>query len=31
VLPLRGVYQGPGEHGLDVAVRIHRDPGAQQQ
>jgi transglutaminase-like putative cysteine protease len=31
VLPLRGVYQGPGEHALDVAVRIHRDPGAQQQ
>jgi transglutaminase-like putative cysteine protease len=31
VLPLRGVYQGPGEHTLDVAVRIQREAGAQQQ
>jgi len=31
VLPLRGVYQGPGEHALEVAVLIRRESGAQQQ
>ena len=31
VLPLRGVYHGPGDHALEVAVRIQRDAGAQQQ
>ena len=31
VLPLRGVYQGHGEHQVDVCVRIRRGAGAQQQ
>jgi transglutaminase-like putative cysteine protease len=31
VLPLRGVYQGSDAHALDVAVRIQRDAGSQQQ
>jgi transglutaminase-like putative cysteine protease len=31
VLPLRGVYHGPGEHTLEVAVRIQRDADIQQQ
>jgi transglutaminase-like putative cysteine protease len=31
VLPLRGVYQGVGEHALEVAVQMRSESGAQQQ